>query len=91
MTATAAKQERVVNVFSVRAFLGTLPLPDNIGAAEYRALHEMLTDLDSDDLDGNDIAVVSASLAELADWTKFVGDRLTQYRVARASHIGEDC
>jgi len=64
----------------VRQFLDTLPLPDNIGAAEYRALHELLTDVDSDDLDGNDLDAVEATLTEVAEWVVDVQKRLTAFR-----------
>lgn len=66
--------------FLLTRFLETLPLPDNIGAAEYRALHELLADLDSDDLDGNDLDAVAVTLTEVRGWAEDIEKRLAAFR-----------
>ena len=59
----------------IRVFLDSLPNPDQVGTAEYRALHELLNDVAGGALDeGLDkasvFALLHSSLDETATWVQ---------------------
>ena len=58
-----------------KEFLDTLPLPDNVGAGEYRVIHEALEEFDLVDLDD-----VEATLREFSEWADDLRKRVRQFR-----------
>lgn len=75
---------------AVRRFLDSLPDPKVYQQGEYTAVYDFLQDLDSDDLDGNDLGDVEASLEMLASEVAHMQKLLTAHRSLHNAYHSEN-